>query len=107
MRRIAPMSKMTPIPKGAVFYVSTGAYSDYTVGGVFRALEEIDADTLREKWLAMHPDQREDYKFNDTAFLTSLAHMFEPIEAWEWHMCDYSGASEMFVANYDASGLKD
>ena len=29
-------AKMVPIPKGALFTVTTGEYSDYGVGGVFR-----------------------------------------------------------------------
>ena len=40
------MKKMIPIPKDALFYISTGEYSDYCVTGVFRALQEIDADSL-------------------------------------------------------------
>ena len=91
------MSKLVPIPKGATFTVTSGCYSDFTVQGVFRALAEIDVDRLRGEWLAAHPEQRQQYSFNDSGFLLSMASLMEPIETWELHLCDYSNADEINV----------
>ena len=92
------MSKLVPIPKGATFTVTSGCYSDFTVQGVFRALAEIDVERLRAEWLEAHPEQRGQYKFNDSGFLTSIASLMEPVKSWELHLCDYSNADEMHVS---------
>ena len=54
---------MLPIPKGAIFTVTAGCCSDYSVDGVFRAVEEIDVAALRDAWLSAHPEQVGDYEF--------------------------------------------
>jgi hypothetical protein len=96
------MKKMIPIPKDALFYISTGEYSDYCVTGVFRALQEIDADSLLEQWLTAHPEQRQPYKFKDKDFLTSVAHLMQPVESWEWHIESYAMAEYMYVSHCEA-----
>ena len=95
------MSKMIPIPKGAIFYVSTGAYSDYTVHGVFRAIEEIDTEALLKTWLEQHPEQAENYHFEAGEFLASLTHLMEPIDSWEMFLGDYSMADHVSVGKCD------
>lgn len=60
------------IPKGSLFYVSTGQYSDFHIIGVFRALADIDVDSLQEDWLEKHPEQRERYSFEEKDFFASL-----------------------------------
>lgn len=92
------MRQLVPIPKGATFTVTSGAYSDFTVQGVFRALAEIDVERLRDEWLQAHPEQRETYSFNDRGFLSSMASLMEPIECWELHLCDYANAAEISVS---------
>ena len=89
----------TIIPAGAYLTVSTGEYSDYSVSGVFRALKNIDADALRAQWLKDHPDNIEHYRFDEDAFLAWVAKegFLEPVPSFEWHLCDYSRASEMRV----------
>lgn len=89
---------MLPIPKGAIFTVTSGAYSDYHVRGVFRALEKIDLDHALSEWLQQHPDQSADYHFDDYAFMESLSHLFEQIDAWNWHLCSYNRVNEMEVS---------
>jgi hypothetical protein len=86
-----------PIPAGAVFTISTGCYSDYSVSGVFRAVRDIDTETLKEEWLKKYPAQRERYHFDDCAFLADVFRrgLFEPVSRWEWHLTDYSDADEM------------
>ena len=51
--------RAVPIPKGAIFTISTGACSDYVVEGVYRALTEIDADDLMQEWLYSNPGTAE------------------------------------------------
>lgn len=91
------------IPAGAIFTVTTGCYSDYFVRGVFRAVKEIDADALRAEWLALHPDQAGNYKFQESDFLAwaSSRGLFEPVDSWEWHLADYSRMSEMTINKAD------
>jgi hypothetical protein len=92
--------KMVPIPKGALFTVITGEYSDYYVRGVFRAKEDIDAETLRGRWLIAHPEQRKDYNFEEDEFLAWAASLglMEPLDCYEWHLADYGCVNTMTVA---------
>ena len=89
----------TIIPAGAYFTVSTGVYSDYYVSGIFRALKDIDANVLRSQWLKDHPDNVAGYRFDEIAFLAWVVRegLLEPVPSFEWHLCDYSRASEMRV----------
>jgi hypothetical protein len=98
---LASEKKLVPIPKGALFTVTTGCYSDYSVCGVFRALAEIDCEALREEWLRKNPEQAGDYKFNESGFLAANAHLMEPLECWDWHLADYATINEMDVNKRD------
>jgi hypothetical protein len=93
------MSDMAIIPAGFLLTVTTGCYSDYSVSGVFRAKADIDAAGLRAEWLSDHPEQAEDYAFDESAFLGWIARrgLIEPMDCFEWHLGDYSCASEMRV----------
>ena len=93
------VKKHTVIPAGSTFTVPTGAYSDYTVQGVFRALQDIDPDEIVAKWLEKHPDQAESYHFDESKFLAEVfrAGLFEHVPSFEWHLCDYSEISAMEV----------
>ncbi|MDA8251089.1 MAG: hypothetical protein M0Z28_18225 [Rhodospirillales bacterium] len=92
-------AKMQPIPSGSLFTISTGEYSDYTVGGVFRAKAEIDPEALRAEWLMAHPDQAQSYRFQDYKFLGWIASkgLLEPIDCIEWHLGGCSEADGMWV----------
>jgi len=85
-----------PIPKGATFTISTGEYSDYSVHGVFVAREQIDTKALKAEWLVDHPQQNEDYSFNDHQFIAWLAAkgLMEAIDSWEWHISEYGCLNE-------------
>jgi hypothetical protein len=95
--------KMVVIPAGSLLTISVGAYSDYTVYGVFRALKDIDAEDIRDRWLTNNPQQGENYHFDESEFLGWVTRegFLEPIESFEWHLADYSNCSEMWV---DAPG---
>ena len=92
------MSEQVPIPEGALFTVTSGAYSDYYVRGVFRAKQQINIEAARNEWLDNHPDQRALYSFDESAFLASLAVFMEPVECWELHLTDYRNADEIAVS---------
>lgn len=87
------------IPPGSLLTVSTGCYSNYIVHGVFRALKPVDADALRSVWLTAHPDEAEAYSFDEYAFLAWVAAegYLEALPSFEWHLADYSRASEMTI----------
>ena len=87
------------IPAGSLLTVSTGEYSDYSVWGVFRALKDIDAQALREQWLADHPEQTAPYQFNEYKFFAWVASqgVVEAVPSAVWHLGDYGRAEEMAV----------
>jgi hypothetical protein len=90
---------MMPIPKGYIFYFSSGEYSDYNVPGVFRALKEINPDYFLERYLSEFPEQREEYSFERYQFINWLLNqdLIESIDHLEWHLDNYSNSSEMDV----------
>lgn len=98
------MKEMMPIPKGSLLYISTGEYSDYCVTGVFRALDDIDPNALRDAYLAEHPEESKPYHFSVMKFLAYVAKrgLLEDIPSFEWHLGDYSCADSMFVSLPDA-----
>src|SRR5512139_289415 len=91
------VSKAVPIPQGALFTITTGEYSDYTVHGVFRALKEIDMDALRKQWLRNHPEQKEMHTFDEHQFLAAMTRrgLFKPVKSWNWHLGDYGNIDRM------------
>lgn len=93
------MDDMVIIPAGSLLTVTTGVYSDYCVRGVFRATANIDASALRDAWLKEHPEQDGEYTFREAEFLGWAARqgLIEPLDCFEWHLSDYSRASEMTV----------
>lgn len=95
--------QQTIIPAGVTFTVSTGEYSDYLVHGVFRALKDIDPQKLAENWLQKHPDEAQNYTFNERKFLGEAfrAGLFEHVPSFEWHLSNYSKISEMEVTPPD------
>jgi len=100
-------AKMLPIPAGSLFTVTSGEYSDYSVRGVFRALAAINADALRSEYLAERPEQAVEYCFREDQFLGWVARkgLIEAVDCFEWHLCNYSRASEMDVSKMDAPAL--
>lgn len=101
--------RMVIIPAGALFTVSAGAYSDYTVHGVFRALAPIDAEALRTAWLVEHPNEKSDYEFREWAFLSWVTRqgLIDPVTSYEWHLSDYSRSSEMSVGGPDIPDISE
>lgn len=90
---------MKHIPSGSLFTISVGVYSDYTVTGIFMATEDLSPNDLRAYWLARYPEQAKEYHFEPHAFVADLVRrgLVEFIDGLEWHLTDYSTASEMEV----------
>lgn len=88
---------MAIIPCGALFTISAGEYSDYSVHGVFRAKADIDPNKLHDAWFESHPEQNKTYAFKEWEFLASIVDLIEPVKSMEWHLTDYSSADEMWV----------
>lgn len=88
--------ELVPIPKGSLITVTSGMYSDYTIDGIFKAVELLDPKQLLEEWLILHPEEREYYGFNDYKFIAWLhiRNLIEPVECYEWHLEDYSNPEE-------------
>lgn len=91
---------MNTIPEGATFTITTGEYSDYCVQGVFKAIYDINPQTLLDEYLNANPKQRENYSFDDRQFLAfvSAKGLIEQVECFEWHLCDYGKCGEMQVS---------
>jgi len=97
---MSDLKKITAmIPAGALFFVSSGEYSDYGVSGIFRALKDIDADKLRAEWLVQNPGQADGWGFSYHKFLGSLFvdGYFEPLDAFEFYMGGYGDAEEIDI----------
>ena len=94
--------EMLPIPKGMLFTISTGAYSDYDVKGVFRAKADIDVVSLREQWKNNILSKDEDCYQKDEFFkwIIDLG-IIEPVPSMEWHLCDYDDLDEMYCTNLE------
>jgi hypothetical protein len=95
-----------PIPAGALFTITSGAYSDYSIDGVFRALVEIDLHDLLIRWFEDHPDQQEKYSFEREAFLASICMMMEQVDCYEMHLGDYSSMGTAYVGKV-AKGFEE
>jgi hypothetical protein len=95
--------KMVIIPSGSFLTITVGAYSSYRIRGVFRAVQEIDADKLRNEWFSADPKPRNTWDDDSDAFLGWIArkNLLEPIDSYEWHLGDYGGLEEMEVSKAD------
>jgi hypothetical protein len=85
------MKTMIPIPAGALLTITSGEYSSYFVSGVFRAVKTLDCDALKSAWIQLHPDQSEEYHFEESQFIAWVAieGWLEPVDCFEWHIGNY------------------
>jgi len=58
------MDELKIIPKNAIFIITAGAYEDYRVLTVCRALTEINPNIIQEEYLKEHPKERREYEFD-------------------------------------------
>ena len=91
----------TIITAGALFTVTTGDYSDYSVRGVFRALQDIEAESLRADYLQRYPNEETNYEFNEHKFMAYLLtlKLVEELHHFEFHLSNYSSIDDMDVTD--------
>lgn len=86
------MANDTKMNKGELITIATGEYSDYTVTGVFRILDDFEPQEVIDEYLREHPDQREPYSADISGFLAWLGRkcLIDPVDSREWHIGSYS-----------------
>lgn len=90
--------KMMPIEEGQLVLVSSGAYSDYMIHGVYRTTRQIDVEEELSEFLKENPEARADFAFDKDAFFQYIGGALERVTGYrELHLGDYSRASEVDV----------
>ena len=94
---------MATIPAGSLLSVTTGEYSDFHVQGIFRAISDIDPNSLLAEWLLLHHEQKKRHSFDKGGFLGWVARkgLLEPVDSYDWHLSCYGDADEMRCYNAD------
>ena len=89
------------IKHGQILIVSSGAYSDYGVHGVYRALTTFDEKEVLNDYLETWPEQAEDYGFDASLYLTWLCDMrlLEQREVTEYYLGEYSCHQQVHLLN--------
>ncbi len=85
------------IKAGRLVLISSGCYSDYSVHSAFVTLKPVPVQEELTAWLVNHPEQIEDYSFEEHQFLVDLiakGYLLEVNVAW-LHLGDYHRASEV------------
>ena len=84
-------SKLLPIPAGTLFTITTGAYSDYIVQGVFRAVKEIDTAAFEAEFNQKFPKKFPLSRYSSVedspeSFIgwAAASGAIEPFASWEW-----------------------
>lgn len=88
------------IPAGTTFTISTGEYSDHTIHIIAVAEKDIPVKELKDKWVADHPEQTANFKFEQADFFKMLVdeNYFKEIpDVWDFHLENYSKIHEMVV----------
>lgn len=85
------MTAETGIKKGELLTIAMGEYSDFTVSGVFRVLENFEPQEVIDAYLEAHPDERGSYSANFSEFIGWLAtsKRIEGLDSREWHIGSY------------------
>lgn len=87
--------EMVVIPAGAIFTMSSGSYSDYSVHGVYKAIRDIDPRALLLAYLEAHPEEREKYHFNKGNFLATFLEIIEEVPAYGLYLGGDGGYREI------------
>lgn len=82
---------------GQLLTISEGCYSDYGITGFFVALQTFRPMEVFAEYMAAHPEQAADYRFNSEQFLAFLLSrgLLLEIQYATMHMGDYSKAGEV------------
>lgn len=60
------------ISMNTMFYLSTGEYSDYSIGGIFYALKDLNTDALKKEFIRTRKEE-EEYSSNTYYWFDSHA----------------------------------
>ena len=97
------------IAKGTLVAISEGEYSGYRIIAAGNALEDLDLNALKEEWLKLHPEQAEDYHFEEYQFVKWLVvdkQLIEEVAITEWHIGSYSTIRKDFYLNEDNFAIR-
>lgn len=74
--------------QGDLVVLTKGAYEDFDIVLVCRALCDIDADAVKAEYLSTHIEQAERYHFNESAFVSWLMtkRMLEILNYTQWFL---------------------
>lgn len=95
------MKELMPIPAGSIFYFSEGCYSDYQIEGVFRALKDLEPETLWRAYDVFRPKRGSDSGYDNGNFMAYLirARLIEPLDSFEWHVGGYGADAEEWTVD--------
>lgn len=87
------------IPKNTLILFSSGEYSDYSVYGLCRAVEDINVAELRNEYINCFPEETSKYSFKEDNFIKFIKEkkIVENIPFSEWYLASYSSISDMRV----------
>ena len=80
------------IKEGTIFAITCGKYSEFEVVTICRASTDFDIFELREEYLSIHPEQREDCLFKEYEFINwvlVVRCLAEELDYWTWHIGKY------------------
>jgi len=87
------------VKAGQKMVVTAGEYSDYQIAMIAEAVCDFNIYELRAEYLALHPEQAEEYSFERDQFLAWLVNTKqvarELVLDWmEWHVESYGNVSK-------------
>lgn len=83
------------ILKDTIFLLTRGEYSDYDAITLCKASIDIDIMALRGEYMALHPEQNYDYKFDVYQFVKWIIvdkEICQELDYQEWHLGSYATA---------------
>lgn len=93
------MSKKNTVKPGALVHIESGAYSSRSTVGWFVCVQEFSPEETLAEYMTAHDEQSKHYSFDNDAFMAfvlSKGVIAEVAEFFdEWHLADYSNASEV------------
>jgi hypothetical protein len=92
--------KRFTLKAGRLLFISDGAYSSYSITGLFVVLKDFDPFIEAERYLADKPAERERYTFQTDAYLAQLlaAGYLAEVDHHELHLSDYHSVDDMWVS---------
>ena len=82
---------------GQLMLVDAGEYVSYQIIGLYRVLQDFDPTRVLAKYLKVHPEERENGRFNGYGYMMMLAR-----EGW---IEPVPHANLFLSTNYRASGI--